>query len=73
MPPTGENAPGLKRTAIMFNPNFSAVSTFVPSFETAGRSLKIEGFGPVPCRHRAASKTRQRAPVFYVAMNGHND
>jgi putative ABC transport system substrate-binding protein len=37
-----EIAPGLKRTAIMFNPNFPAVSTFVPSFETAARSLKIE-------------------------------
>ena len=37
-----EIAPGLKRTAIMFNPDFPAVSTFVPSFETAARSLKIE-------------------------------
>jgi putative ABC transport system substrate-binding protein len=37
-----EIAPGLKRTAIMFNPGFPAVSTFVPSFEAAARSLKIE-------------------------------
>jgi putative ABC transport system substrate-binding protein len=37
-----EIEPGLKRTAIMFNPDFPAVSTFMPSFETAARSLKIE-------------------------------
>ena len=32
--------PGLKRAAIMFNPD-TAVSSFMPSFETAARSLKI--------------------------------
>ena len=37
-----EIAPGLKRAALMFNPNFPAVSVFMPSFETAARSLKIE-------------------------------
>jgi putative ABC transport system substrate-binding protein len=36
-----EIAPGLKRAALMFNPDFPAVSTFTPSFETAARSLKI--------------------------------
>jgi putative ABC transport system substrate-binding protein len=36
-----EIAPGLKRAAIMFNPDVSPVSFFVPSFETAARSLKI--------------------------------
>jgi putative ABC transport system substrate-binding protein len=36
-----EIAPGLKRAAIMFNPNTSPVSTFMPSFETAARSLKV--------------------------------
>jgi putative ABC transport system substrate-binding protein len=36
-----EIAPGLKRAALMFNPNFPAVSVFMPSFETAARSLKI--------------------------------
>jgi putative ABC transport system substrate-binding protein len=36
-----EIAPGLKRTAIMFNPDFPAVSAFMPSFETAARSLKV--------------------------------
>jgi putative ABC transport system substrate-binding protein len=37
-----EIAPGLKRAAIMFNPDIAPVSTFIPSFETAARSLKIE-------------------------------
>jgi len=34
-------APGLKRAAIMFNPDTSPASLFVPSFETAARSLKV--------------------------------
>jgi putative ABC transport system substrate-binding protein len=37
-----EIAPGLKRAAIMFNPDTAPVSTFMPSFETAARSLKVE-------------------------------
>src|SRR6516165_10266319 len=36
-----EIAPGLKRAAIMFNPDAALVSTYVPSFETAARSLKV--------------------------------
>jgi putative ABC transport system substrate-binding protein len=36
-----EVAPGLKRAAIMFNPDTAPVSAFVPSFETAARSLKV--------------------------------
>jgi hypothetical protein len=36
-----EVAPGLKRAAIMFNPDTSAASIYVPSFETAARSLKV--------------------------------
>jgi putative ABC transport system substrate-binding protein len=36
-----EIAPGLKRAAIMFNPDTSPVSTYMPSFETAARSLKV--------------------------------
>jgi putative ABC transport system substrate-binding protein len=36
-----EIAPGLKRAAIMFNPDTSPGSYFVPSFETAARSLKV--------------------------------
>jgi putative ABC transport system substrate-binding protein len=37
-----EIAPGLKRTAIMFNPDFPAVSVYMPSLETAARSIKVE-------------------------------
>jgi putative ABC transport system substrate-binding protein len=36
-----EVAPGLKRAAIMFNPDTALVSSYVPSFETVARSLKI--------------------------------
>jgi putative tryptophan/tyrosine transport system substrate-binding protein len=37
-----EIVPELKRVAIMFNPDTSAVSSFMPSLETAARSLKVE-------------------------------
>ena len=36
-----EIAPGLKRAAVMFNPDTAAVSTYLPSFEAAARSLKV--------------------------------
>jgi putative tryptophan/tyrosine transport system substrate-binding protein len=36
-----EIAPGLKRAAIMFNPDTALASAFMPSFETAARSLKV--------------------------------
>jgi putative ABC transport system substrate-binding protein len=36
-----EIAPGLKRAAIIFNPDTAPVSANIPSFETAARSLKI--------------------------------
>jgi putative tryptophan/tyrosine transport system substrate-binding protein len=36
-----EIAPGLKRAAIMFNPDTVAVSPFMPSLETAARSLNV--------------------------------
>jgi putative ABC transport system substrate-binding protein len=36
-----EIAPGLKRAAIMFNPDIFPVSTFLPSLETAARALKV--------------------------------
>jgi putative tryptophan/tyrosine transport system substrate-binding protein len=36
-----EIAPGLKRAAIMFNPDTARVSVYVPSFERAARSLKV--------------------------------
>jgi putative ABC transport system substrate-binding protein len=37
-----EIAPGLKRAAAMFNPDTAPASAYVPSFETAARSLKVE-------------------------------
>jgi len=37
-----EIAPGLKRAAIMFNPDTNPVTVYMPSFETAARSLKVE-------------------------------
>jgi len=40
-----EIAPGLKRAAIMFNPDTAPVSAYLPSFETAARSLKV---APIP-------------------------
>src|SRR6516164_3740031 len=36
-----EVAPGLKRAAIMFNPDTALVSTWMPSLEAAARSLKV--------------------------------
>jgi putative ABC transport system substrate-binding protein len=36
-----EIAPALKRAAIMFNPDAALVSTYMPSFETAARSLNV--------------------------------
>jgi putative ABC transport system substrate-binding protein len=37
-----EIAPGLKRAALMFNPDTAIASTYIPSLETAARSLKVE-------------------------------
>jgi putative ABC transport system substrate-binding protein len=37
-----EIASGLKRAAIMFNPDIAPVSIYLPTFETAARSLKVE-------------------------------
>jgi putative ABC transport system substrate-binding protein len=37
-----EIAPGLKRAAIMFNPDLAPLSAYMPSLETAARSLKVE-------------------------------
>jgi putative ABC transport system substrate-binding protein len=36
-----EIAPGLKRAAIMFDPDTPTASTYMPSLETAARSLKV--------------------------------
>jgi putative ABC transport system substrate-binding protein len=37
-----EIAPGLKRAAFMFNPDTAIASIYMPSLETAARSLKVE-------------------------------
>jgi putative ABC transport system substrate-binding protein len=37
-----EIAPGLKRVAIMFNPDTAFASAYIPSFEAAARSFKVE-------------------------------
>jgi putative ABC transport system substrate-binding protein len=37
-----EIAPGLKRAAIIFNPDTAPASAFMPALETAARSLKVE-------------------------------
>jgi putative ABC transport system substrate-binding protein len=37
-----EIAPGLKRATIMFNPDTAPASAYMPSFEAAARSLKVE-------------------------------
>jgi putative ABC transport system substrate-binding protein len=37
-----EIAPGLKRAAIMFNPDTAPASAYMPSLEMAARSLKVE-------------------------------
>src|SRR5262249_5004829 len=36
-----EITPGLRRAAIMFNPDTSPASAYMPSLETAARSLKV--------------------------------
>jgi putative tryptophan/tyrosine transport system substrate-binding protein len=36
-----EIAPGLKRAAFMYNPEINPVSTYIPSFERAARSLNV--------------------------------
>jgi putative ABC transport system substrate-binding protein len=37
-----EIVPGLKRAVIMFNPDTSPVSTYIPAFQTVARSLKVQ-------------------------------
>ena len=37
-----EIAPGLKRAGIMFNPDLPGPPVYMPSLETAARSLKVE-------------------------------
>jgi putative tryptophan/tyrosine transport system substrate-binding protein len=51
-----EIAPGLRRAAIMFNPDTAPVSAYIPSFETAARSLKVTPSN-APVRSDAEIKT----------------
>jgi putative ABC transport system substrate-binding protein len=51
-----EIAPGLKRAAIMFNPDIAVALAYIPSFETAARSLKVEPI-PAPLRTDAEIET----------------
>jgi putative ABC transport system substrate-binding protein len=51
-----EIAPGLKRAAIMFNPDAPAASAYMPALETAARSLKVEVI-PAPVHSDAEIET----------------
>jgi putative ABC transport system substrate-binding protein len=51
-----EIAPGLKRAAIMFNPDTAPASIFMPSLETAARSLKVVAI-PAPVHSDAEIET----------------
>jgi hypothetical protein len=54
-------APGLKRAAIMFNPDFPPVSAYMASLETAARSLKVEAI-IAPVHSDAEIETGRRVP-----------
>jgi putative ABC transport system substrate-binding protein len=64
-----EAAPGLKRAAIMFNPDIdSAVSVYMPSFETATRSLKVQPItAPVHSDVVISAAARNNVPAVYSA------
>jgi putative ABC transport system substrate-binding protein len=51
-----EIAPGLRRVAIMFNPDTAPVLSFMPSLETAARSLKVAPI-TAPVRNDAEIET----------------
>jgi putative ABC transport system substrate-binding protein len=51
-----EIAPGLKRAAIMFNPDTAPASAYMPSLETAARSLKVVPI-PAPVHSGAGIET----------------
>jgi putative ABC transport system substrate-binding protein len=55
-----EIAPGLKRAAIMFNPDTAPVSSYLPSFETAAQSLKVAPI-TVPVRSDVEIETAIKA------------
>jgi putative ABC transport system substrate-binding protein len=54
-----EIAPGLKRAAIMFNPDTAPVSAHMPSFETAARLLKV-----VPTNARVHSEVEIEGAIL---------
>jgi putative tryptophan/tyrosine transport system substrate-binding protein len=57
-----EIAPGLKRAAIMFNPDTTpTVSVFMSSFETAARSLKVVAITAHGPWARAGQRPRRHA------------
>ena len=54
-----EIAPGLKRAAIMLNPDLAPVSAYMPSLETAARSLRVERIiTPVACGSLQSARDR---------------
>jgi putative ABC transport system substrate-binding protein len=55
-----EIAPGLKRAAIMFNPDTAPVLSYMPSFETAAQSLKVAPI-TVPVRSDVEIETAIKA------------
>jgi putative ABC transport system substrate-binding protein len=59
-----EIAPGLKRAAIMFNPDTAPISALMPSFETAARSLKLVPIiAPVHMLRCPVAHERLQAPA----------
>jgi putative ABC transport system substrate-binding protein len=59
-----EIAPGLKRAAIMFNPDLAPVSAYMPSFEMAARSLKV-----VPITAPVHGDERSKRPTSPLGAN----
>ena len=59
-----EIAPGLKRAAIMFNPDTTQASVYMPSLETAARSLKVE-----PIIARVHSDVEIEAAIFALGRD----
>ena len=57
-----EIAPGLKRVAIMFDPAINPVSVYMPSFETAARSLKVAPIIAPVQRDLAACPDNRKSP-----------
>jgi putative ABC transport system substrate-binding protein len=65
-----EIAPGLKRAAIMFNPDIANASIFMPSFEMAARSLKVALIN-APVHSDAEIETAMcRQSILIWAWNG---